>query len=100
MKSVFTLERYYPAARLQREINNYCEAHNILLSINLSMAPKPSLNLGRFFSFLFLYTFGRIPWTGDQSLSRQLPRQNNTNTEKTQANIHGLSDIQTHDPSV
>jgi hypothetical protein len=28
------------------------------------------LGLGRFFSFLILYTVGRTPWTGDQSAGR------------------------------
>jgi hypothetical protein len=31
---------------------------------------SPLLDLGRFFSFLILYTVGRIPWTGDQSVAR------------------------------
>jgi hypothetical protein len=31
------------------------------------------LDLGRFFSFLILYTFGRTPWTGDQPFARPLP---------------------------
>jgi hypothetical protein len=35
---------------------------------------SPLLGLGRFFSFLILYTVGRTPWT-------DLPTQNNTNTE-------------------
>jgi hypothetical protein len=39
------------------------------------------LDLGRFFSFLILYTTGSTPWTGDQPVARPLPTQENTNTE-------------------
>jgi hypothetical protein len=39
------------------------------------------LDLGRFFSFLILYTVGMTPWTGDQPVVRPLPTQNNANTE-------------------
>jgi hypothetical protein len=51
---------------------------------------------GRFFSFL-IYTVGRTPWMGDQPVSRPLPthRRNAHNTD-----IHALSGIRTHDPSV
>jgi hypothetical protein len=31
---------------------------------------SPLLNPGRFFTFLILYTVGRIPWTGDQPVAR------------------------------
>jgi hypothetical protein len=31
------------------------------------------LDLGRFFSFLIIFTVGTTPWTGDQSLVRPLP---------------------------
>jgi hypothetical protein len=58
------------------------------------------VNLGRFFSCLILYTVGRTPWTGDQPVARPLPTHNNTNTEETPTNIHALSEIRTHDPSV
>jgi hypothetical protein len=39
------------------------------------------LDLGRFFSFLILYTVGGTPSTKDQPVSRPLPTQDNTNTE-------------------
>jgi hypothetical protein len=43
-------------------------------------------DLGRFFSFLILYTFGRIPWTGDQPVIRPLPtrKTKQTQTKRTQ----------------
>jgi hypothetical protein len=49
----------------------------------------------RFVSLQFLNPkiVGRIPWTGDQAVARPLHVQ-------TQTNIHALSGIQTHDPSV
>jgi hypothetical protein len=56
----------------------------------------------RFVSLQFLNpkTVGRTPWTGDQSVARQLHTQDNTNTELTQTSIHALSGIQTHDFNV
>jgi hypothetical protein len=39
------------------------------------------LNLGRFFSFLILYTVGRNPWMGDQPLARPLPTHRTTQTQ-------------------
>jgi hypothetical protein len=55
------------------------------------------LDLGRFFNFLILYIVGRTPWTGDQPVARPLPthRINARN-----ADIHALSGMGTHDPSV
>jgi hypothetical protein len=40
-----------------------------------------STALGCFFSFLILYTVGRTPWTGDQSVTRSLPMQRTTQTQ-------------------
>jgi hypothetical protein len=42
---------------------------------------SPLLGLGRFFSFLILYTIGRFPWTGDQPVSRPVPTQRTTQTQ-------------------
>jgi hypothetical protein len=39
------------------------------------------LDLGCFFSYLILYTVGRIPWTGDQLVARPLPTQKTTQTQ-------------------
>jgi hypothetical protein len=39
------------------------------------------LDLGRFFSFLILYTIGRIPWTGDQPVARPLLTHRTTQTQ-------------------
>jgi hypothetical protein len=52
------------------------------------------LDLGRFFSFLILYTLGRTPWTGNQPVARPLP------TDRTHTDIQALSGIRTHDSSV
>jgi hypothetical protein len=38
------------------------------------------LDLGGFFSFLILYTVGRIPWTGDQPVARPLSTHRTTQT--------------------
>jgi hypothetical protein len=42
---------------------------------------SPLLVLGRFFSFLILYTVGRTPSTGDQPVSRSLPTHTTTQTQ-------------------
>jgi hypothetical protein len=39
------------------------------------------LDLGRFSSFLILYTVGRTPWTGDQHVTRPLPTHRTTQTQ-------------------
>jgi hypothetical protein len=64
---------------------------------------SPSFGLGLFFSFLILYTVGRTPWTGDQPFARPLPTHRTTHTQNKRIhtpNIHALSGIRTHDPSV
>jgi hypothetical protein len=44
------------------------------------MALQP-FGLGRFFSFSFLYTVGRTPWTGDQPVASPLPTHRTTQTQ-------------------
>jgi hypothetical protein len=39
------------------------------------------LGLGRFFSFLILYTDGRTPWKGDQHVAKPLPAYRTTQTQ-------------------
>jgi hypothetical protein len=41
----------------------------------------PLFYFGDFFSFLILYIFGRIPWTGDQLFVRPLPKHRTTQTQ-------------------
>jgi hypothetical protein len=54
----------------------------ISLSLSLSLWLYSPSDLGRFFSFLILYTVGRTPWTEDQPIARPLPcTQDSTNTE-------------------
>jgi hypothetical protein len=47
------------------------------------------LDLGRFFSFLILYTIGRTPWTRDQHVARPLPthRTIQTKNKRTQTSM-------------
>jgi hypothetical protein len=54
------------------------------------VGPWPLLQFRNLF-----YAEGRTPWTSDQPVARPLPTQDNTYTD-----IHALSGIRTHDPSV
>jgi hypothetical protein len=69
----------------------------LLLLLLLLWPYSPLLGLGLLFSYLILYIVGRITWTGEQPVARPLPthRINVHNTD-----IHALSGIRTHDPSV
>jgi hypothetical protein len=72
---------------------------SICISVCLSICVwfySPFLDLGRFFSFLILYTVGRNPWTGDQFVARMLPTHITTQTQKKRIQIS----IRTHDPIV
>jgi hypothetical protein len=60
---------------------------NLADFIYLSMALQPLVDLGRFFSFLILYTIGRISWTGDQSAARPLPTPRITRTQNKRTQI-------------
>jgi hypothetical protein len=51
------------------------------MSLSFSLWLYSPLEFGRFFSFLILYTVGRIPWTGHQPVSRPLPTHGTTQTQ-------------------
>jgi hypothetical protein len=55
----------------------------------LSLWLYSSLDLGRFFSFLILYTVGKSPWTRDQPVARPLPacRTTQTQNKRTQTSM-------------
>jgi hypothetical protein len=53
----------------------------LLLLLLLLWLYSPLLDLGRFFSFLILYTAGRTRWTGDQLVARPLLPHRKTQTE-------------------
>jgi hypothetical protein len=42
---------------------------------------NPLSDIGRFFSFLILYTVGRTPWTGQQAVTRPLSTHRTTQTQ-------------------
>jgi hypothetical protein len=49
------------------------------------------------------WTVGRTPWTSDQLVARPLPKHRRAKTQNKQIytpNIHAVSGIRTHDPSV
>jgi hypothetical protein len=49
---------------------------------------SPLLDLGRFFSFLILYTAGRISWTGDQPVTSALPTHRTKQTQNKRTHRH------------
>jgi hypothetical protein len=51
--------------------------------------PTALVDLGRFFSFLTLYTVGRTPWTGAQPVARPLSTHRTTQTQnkRTQTSV-------------
>jgi hypothetical protein len=59
---------------------------HLLTSIYLRLY-SPFLNLGRFLSFLSLYTGGRTPWKGDQPVARPLPTRTTTQNKRTQTSM-------------
>jgi hypothetical protein len=52
----------------------------LLLLLLLLWLYSPLLELGRFFSFLILYTVRRTPWIEDQPVARPLPTRRTTQT--------------------
>jgi hypothetical protein len=70
---------------LQRGFKNvrFIKHHICLLcgSLSLSLWLYCPLDLGRFFSFLILYTVARIPWTGDQHATRPVFTHRTTQTQ-------------------
>jgi hypothetical protein len=63
----------------------YSKYFNYILYLWLN---SPLLDLGRFFSFLLLYTVGRIPWTGDQPVARPLPAHTEKHKHRINAYRH------------
>jgi hypothetical protein len=61
---------------------------------------SPLFDLGHLFGFLIFYTVGRTPWAGGQPFARSLPAHWTAQTEETHTDIHALSGIRNHDPSV
>jgi hypothetical protein len=57
------------------------------------------LDLGRFFSFLIVYTVGGTPWTADQPVALPLPAQDSANAGQN-TDIHASCEIRTQEPSV
>jgi hypothetical protein len=68
-----------------------CLSISVCLSVSLSLYGSTVLllDLGRFFSFLILYTVVRTPWTGDQPVARLLPthRTKQTRNKRTQTSV-------------
>jgi hypothetical protein len=61
---------------------------SVYLSIHLSACVwlwSPLLDVDRFSVFLFLYTFGRTPWTGDQPVATPLSTHRTTHLQNKRA---------------
>jgi hypothetical protein len=78
---------------MYKYVPNYCKAPSphsstfIIISLVLTglfiflyTAPQPLLGLGDFFSFLILYTVGRIPWSGISPLQGLCLHKKTTHT--------------------
>jgi hypothetical protein len=67
------------------------------------MALQPVVGPWPLLQFLnHFYTDGRTPWTSDQPVARPLPTHRTTQIQnkRTHTDIHPLSGIRTHNPSV
>jgi hypothetical protein len=53
----------------------------------LSVALQSVVGPWPLFGFLILYTVGRIPWTGDQPVTRLLPTHRTTQNKRTQTSM-------------
>jgi hypothetical protein len=82
-----------------RLVYRICEA--LTISYHSSVALQPFAGPWPLFQFHNLfYTVGRTPWTNNQPVARPLPTQDNTNRINANTDIHALSGIRTHNPSV
>jgi hypothetical protein len=81
---------------------NVCSWPFISTTMTMMMMYSSLLGLGHFFSFLILYTVGRTPWTGDQPIARPplTHRKHKHRVNAHNTDIHALSGIRTHNPSV
>jgi hypothetical protein len=78
--------------------------HHLDSFIHSSMALQPFVGPWPLLQFQNLfYTDSRTPWTSDQPVARPLPKHRATEIQDKRIytpNIHALSGIRTHDPSV
>jgi hypothetical protein len=80
-------------------ISNYCP----LVFRSKYLALQPPWALASSFSFMMIFTDSKTPLTSDQLVARPLPIHRTTQTQNKHIhtpNIHALSVIRTHDPSV
>jgi hypothetical protein len=79
---VFIYETYFIAINMlvTWSLDNM-RGHTLYIYIYMLWLYSPLLGLGRFFSFLILYTVGRTPWTEDQPIARPLPTHRTTQTQ-------------------
>jgi hypothetical protein len=77
---------------------------SLISCIHSSMALQPFVGPWPLLQFRNLfYTDGRTRWTSDQPVARPLPKHRTTQTQNKRVptpNIHALSGIRTHDPSI
>jgi hypothetical protein len=66
-----------------RRTSHILQGHNLSLWLSVLL-----LELGRFFSFLVLFTVGRTPLTGDQPVAKPLPTHRKTQTQNKRTHRH------------
>jgi hypothetical protein len=77
----FSAQHSHTLDRLMSSLMEEVSRHlSIYLSTYLWLY-DPLLDLGRSFSFLFLYTVGRTPWTANQPVARPLPTHRTPQTQ-------------------
>jgi hypothetical protein len=80
------------------ELGNECTA-----SVFFQWLFQPIRGPGLLFSSLIIFIDSRTPWTSDQPVARPLPKHRATQSQNKRIhtpNVHALSRIRTHDPSV
>jgi hypothetical protein len=63
-----------------KELSQHLVEENLSLYLSIPLHAL-FLDLGRFLSFLIIYTDGMAPWPGDQPVARPLPTHRTTQTQ-------------------
>jgi hypothetical protein len=97
-RSLHTAANYGTEYNIQRSTHKKGE---IIWGIFFSTFLLPLWSIGLISQFLDHFTDGRTPWTGDQLVSRPLPKHRTTRTQNKRIhtpNMYALCRNRTHDP--